>query len=82
MSAEETASVEVAQPPAPPLVEETAEAAAPVAQNGGGPPRRVRLNEQQLQAASKEEMLGHWREQDTFIETLENQATAHDGTNY
>ncbi|KAG8035552.1 hypothetical protein G9C98_000980 [Cotesia typhae] len=43
------------------------------------PTRRVRLTEQQLEAASKEELAGKWREQESYIEILEAQASAQEG---
>ncbi|CAG5092313.1 Similar to wtap: Pre-mRNA-splicing regulator WTAP (Danio rerio) [Cotesia congregata] len=42
------------------------------------PTRRVRLTDQQLEAASKEELAGKWREQESYIEILEAQASAQD----
>lgn len=46
------------------------------------PTRRVRLTEQQLEAASKEELAGKWREQESYIEILEAQASAQEGTDF
>lgn len=43
---------------------------------------RVRLTEQQLESATKEEVLVHWKQQDAFIDTLLSQATSHEGRNH
>nr|ABK56987.1 FL(2)D protein, putative [Glyptapanteles indiensis] len=41
--------------------------------------RRVRLTDPQLEAASKEELAGKWREQESYVEILESQAAAQEG---
>lgn len=62
--------------------------AAPVAPIVGNAPTaaaavtRVRLTEQQLESASREEVLAHWKQQDAFIDTLLSQATSHEGRNH
>ncbi|KAK0087912.1 hypothetical protein PV325_013791 [Microctonus aethiopoides] len=42
--------------------------------------RRVKLTDQQLESITKEELATKWREQDLYVECLETQATAQEGT--
>ncbi|KAF4528646.1 hypothetical protein B566_EDAN017223 [Ephemera danica] len=48
-------------------------------QNGGGPPSRVRLTDKQLETVTKEELLVHWRDQDTYVDSLESQSASLEG---
>lgn len=43
---------------------------------------RVRLTDQQLESASREDLIAHWKQQDAFIDTLLTQATSHEGRNH
>lgn len=43
---------------------------------------RVRLTDQQLESASREDLIAHWKQQDVFIDTLLTQATSHEGRNH
>ncbi|XP_046673862.1 pre-mRNA-splicing regulator female-lethal(2)D isoform X1 [Homalodisca vitripennis] len=47
---------------------------------GGAVPggTRLRLTEQQLESASKEELVAHCKQQDTYIDSLLSQATSHE----
>jgi len=42
-------------------------------------PSRVRLNDQQLESVTREELLAHWKQQDAYIDTLLAQTTSHEG---
>lgn len=41
---------------------------------------RIKLTEQQLESATREELAAKWREQDLYVECLEAQAAAQEGT--
>lgn len=43
---------------------------------------RVRLTDQQLESASRDDLIAHWKQQDAFIDTLLTQATSHEGRNH
>lgn len=43
-------------------------------------PRRVKLNQQQLDSLTKDELAAKWHEQDVYVECLEAQAAAQEGT--
>ncbi|XP_014299773.2 pre-mRNA-splicing regulator WTAP [Microplitis demolitor] len=42
-------------------------------------PRRIKLTDQQLDVASKDELTSKWREQESYIELLESQASVQEG---
>ena len=42
--------------------------------------RRMKLTEQQLESFSKEELAAKWREQDMYMDCLESQTAALEGT--
>lgn len=43
-------------------------------------PRRVKLTQQQLDSMTKDELAAKWHEQDLYVECLEAQAAAQEGT--
>lgn len=43
-------------------------------------PRRVKLTDQQFESLTKEELALKWREQDLYVELLEAQTAAQEGT--
>lgn len=42
--------------------------------------RRIKITDQQLETTTKEELTAKWREQDLYIEFLEAQSAAQEGT--
>jgi hypothetical protein len=43
-------------------------------------PRRIKLNEQQLESISHEDLLRNWRELDSYVEMLESQTSNQEGS--
>jgi hypothetical protein len=43
-------------------------------------PRRIKLNEQQLESINHEDLLRNWRELDSYVEMLESQASNQEGS--
>lgn len=75
MLEENTASTVVAQLVVASSAKVTASLSAAVA-------TRVRLTDQQLESASREDLIAHWKQQDAFIDTLLTQATSLEGRNH
>jgi hypothetical protein len=43
-------------------------------------PRRIKLNEQQLESISRDDLLRNWRELDSYVDMLESQTSNQEGS--
>lgn len=78
--AEECTDVKSAGPSSPRSPQNSSAGGKPSSPPSPRQPRRVKLTQQQLESMTKDELASKWHEQDLYVECLEAQAAAQEGT--
>lgn len=78
--AEECSDVKSAGPSSPRSPQNSSAPGKPSSPHSPRQPRRVKLTQQQLDSMTKDELAAKWHEQDLYVECLEAQAAAQEGT--
>lgn len=78
--ADECSEVKSAGPSSPRSPQSNSTGGKPSSPHSPRQPRRVKLTQQQLDNLTKDELAVKWHEQDMYVECLEAQAAAQEGT--
>lgn len=78
--ADECSEVKSAGPSSPRSPQGSSNGGKPSSPHSPRQPRRVKLTQQQLDSLTKDELAAKWHEQDLYVECLEAQAAAQEGT--
>ena len=78
--ADEGSEVKSAGPSSPRSSQSSSTGGKPSSPHSPRQPRRVKLTQQQLDSLTKDELAAKWHEQDLYVECLEAQAAAQEGT--
>lgn len=78
--AEECNDVKSAGPSSPRSPQNNSMGGKPSSPHSPRQPRRMKLTQQQLDSMTKDELAAKWHEQDLYVECLEVQAAAQEGT--
>lgn len=78
--AEECNDVKSAGPSSPRSPQNNGTGGKPSSPHSPRQPRHVKLTQQQLDSMTKDELAAKWHEQDLYVECLEAQAAAQEGT--
>lgn len=78
--ADECSEVKSAGPSSPRSPQSNSISGKPNSPHSPRQPRRVKLTQQQLDNLTKDELAAKWHEQDLYVECLEAQAAAQEGT--
>lgn len=78
--ADECSEVKSAGPSSPRSPQSNSISGKPSSPHSPRQPRRVKLTQQQLDNLTKDELAAKWHEQDLYVECLEAQAAAQEGT--